>query len=102
VVGADVVQHVPGLAQPERPDLTVGPQPVAEFRFDVVLSDLPGEHPMGDSFEAFGHRPFLPPRWGGAGVVRATRADGEGGRPWRSSRRTVLSHGHRNAPATGA
>jgi hypothetical protein len=59
VVGADVVQHVPGLAQSERPDLTVGPQPVAEVRFDVVPPDLAGEHPVCDAFQAFGHRPFL-------------------------------------------
>jgi hypothetical protein len=59
VVGADVVQHVPGLAQPERRDLTVGPQPVAEVRFDVVPPHLADEHPGCEPFEAFSHRPFL-------------------------------------------
>jgi len=63
VVGADVFQHVPGLAQPERPDLTDGPQPVAEVRSDAVPPDLAGERPGCDAFQAFGHRPFLSCGW---------------------------------------
>jgi hypothetical protein len=58
VVGTDVVQHVPGVVQPELPGLTVGPRPVAEVRFDVVPPDLAGEHPVCDAFQGFGHRPF--------------------------------------------